>query len=76
MLQVPELMRAMGFKDADAFHLCGSRRERIKQLGNGVCPPVMEAIVRHLTGGPMAIKKPKAKRKPKRSSASRDGQIR
>lgn len=49
MLQVPELMRAMGFKDGDGFRLVGSRREQIKQLGNGVCPPVMEAIVKHLT---------------------------
>lgn len=49
MLQVPELMRAMGFKDGDGFRLTGSRREQIKQLGNGVCPPVMEAIVNHLT---------------------------
>jgi len=49
MLQVPELMRAMGFKDSDGFQLSGSRRERIKQLGNGVCPPVMKAIVSHLT---------------------------
>jgi DNA (cytosine-5)-methyltransferase 1 len=49
MLQVPELMRAMGFKDGDGFRLVGSRREQIKQLGNGVCPPVMEAIIKHLT---------------------------
>ena len=49
MLQVPELMRAMGFKTGDGFRLTGSRRDQIKQLGNGVCPPVMEAIVRHLT---------------------------
>jgi len=49
MLQVPELMKAMGFKTGDGFRLIGSRRDQIKQLGNGVCPPVMEAIVRHLT---------------------------
>jgi DNA (cytosine-5)-methyltransferase 1 len=27
----------------------GTRRDRVRMLGNGVCPPVMEAIVRHLT---------------------------
>lgn len=49
MLQVPELMRAMGIEDADNFELLGSRRDRIRQIGNGVAPPVMQAIVRHLT---------------------------
>lgn len=47
MLQVPELMRAMGFDKSYAL-LHGSRRDRIKILGNGVCPPVMEAVVRSL----------------------------
>jgi len=48
MLQVPELQRAMGF--SGKFKLNQScRRDRIKLLGNGVCPPVMEAIVRSLT---------------------------
>ena len=28
----------------------GTRRDRIRLLGNGVCPPVMSAIVRTLTG--------------------------
>lgn len=47
MLQVPELRRAMGHgKD---FKLpIGTRREQIKLLGNGVCPPVMESVVRSL----------------------------
>ncbi len=44
MLQVPELQRAMGFDD-DFMLPVGSRRERIRLLGNGVCPPVMEAVV-------------------------------
>jgi DNA (cytosine-5)-methyltransferase 1 len=49
MLQVPELKRAMGF--ADDFKLpLGSRRDRIRLLGNGVCPPVMEAVIRSLIG--------------------------
>ena len=49
MLQVPELARAMGFKD-DLILRRGSRRERIMLLGNGVCPPVMEAVVTALVG--------------------------
>ncbi|MDP2877671.1 MAG: DNA cytosine methyltransferase, partial [Holophaga sp.] len=49
MLQVPELMRAMGIEDSDHFELLGSRRDRIRQIGNGVAPPVMQAIVQHLT---------------------------
>jgi DNA (cytosine-5)-methyltransferase 1 len=50
MLQVPELKKAMGF-DSNYALPHGSRRDRIKMLGNGVCPPVMEAIVRSLTQG-------------------------
>lgn len=49
MLQVPELRRAMGA--GDDFQLAGTRREQIKLLGNGVCPPVMEAVVRSLAMG-------------------------
>lgn len=49
MLQVPELRRAMGFDEGYRL-LHGSRRDRIKILGNSVCPPVMEAIVGTLTG--------------------------
>lgn len=49
MLQVPELQRAMGFDPS--FNLeHGCRRDKIRLLGNGVCPPVMEAVVRSLTG--------------------------
>jgi len=48
MLQVPELTRAMGF--ADTFSLpVGSRRDRIRLLGNGVCPPVMKKVLEALT---------------------------
>lgn len=48
MLQVDELRRAMGFP---ALHKLqrGSRRDRIKMLGNAVAPPVMAAIVGALT---------------------------
>jgi DNA (cytosine-5)-methyltransferase 1 len=48
MLQVPELLRAMGF-DRKYGLPYGSRRDKIKLLGNGVCPPVMEAIVTSIT---------------------------
>ncbi len=50
MLQVPELRRAMGFR-TDYMMNRGSRREKIKILGNGVCPPVMEAIVETIISG-------------------------
>lgn len=47
MLQVPELKRAMGLRDEFQFRF-GTRRDRIKLLGNGVCPAVMEAVVKSL----------------------------
>lgn len=49
MLQVPELRRAMGFDTSYQLNH-GTRRDRIRLLGNGVCPPVMKAVVRSLTG--------------------------
>jgi DNA (cytosine-5)-methyltransferase 1 len=58
MLQVPELQRAMGF-DSSYKLQHGSRRDKIKLLGNGVCPPVMRAIITALTGA-------EAKEKPSR----------
>lgn len=48
MLQVPELRRAMGFNDAYKLDV-GTRRERVRLLGNGVCPPVMTEVIRALT---------------------------
>jgi DNA (cytosine-5)-methyltransferase 1 len=49
MLQVDELQRAMGL--GDDYNLSqGTRRDKIKLLGNGVCPPVMQHIVSTLTG--------------------------
>ena len=52
MLQVPELALAMGFgcrSGIPRFRLDrGTRRDRVRLLGNAVCPPVMEAIIRHL----------------------------
>jgi DNA (cytosine-5)-methyltransferase 1 len=56
MLQVPELARAMGLADPDTRVPCrfifnhGTRRDKIKLLGNGVCAPVMAAVVQTLTG--------------------------
>jgi len=47
MLQVPELQRAMGL-DTDFILPVGTRRDRIRLLGNGVCPPVMQAVIRSL----------------------------
>jgi DNA (cytosine-5)-methyltransferase 1 len=50
MLQVPELKRAMGFDDSFLLPI-GNRRDRIRLLGNGVCPPVMKVVVEALTEG-------------------------
>ena len=49
MLQVPEIARAMGFED-NLILDHGSRRQRVMLLGNGVCPPVMEAVVTAVVG--------------------------
>jgi DNA (cytosine-5)-methyltransferase 1 len=48
MLQVPELKRAMGFGKDYRMNF-GTRRDKIKVLGNGVCPPVMQEVVKQLT---------------------------
>ncbi len=48
MLQVPELKRAMGF-DENFMLPFGTRRDRVRLLGNGVCPPVMKVVVESLT---------------------------
>jgi len=48
MLQVDELKRAMGFPARFKMRH-GTRRDRVKMLGNAVCPPVMEAVIRQLT---------------------------
>ena len=51
MLQTPELKKAMGFPDSFRLNF-GNRRDRIKLLGNAVCPPVMKAVIEALTGNP------------------------
>lgn len=50
MLQVPELKSAMGMPDKFQFRF-GSRRERVKMIGNGVCPPVIKYAIQSLTRG-------------------------
>jgi DNA (cytosine-5)-methyltransferase 1 len=49
MLQVPELQTAMGMDRMKFPH--GTRRQKIKMIGNAVCPPVMREVVSHLTKG-------------------------
>ncbi len=48
MLQPEELKLAMGFSQDYSLDLNVTRREKIKLMGNGVCPPVMSAIVESL----------------------------
>lgn len=48
MLQPTELAAAMGFPRGHAWPEA-TRRDRIKLIGNAVCPPVMKAIVAALT---------------------------
>lgn len=48
MLQPEELKQAMGWPKGYRFEQ-GSRRDRIKMIGNAVCPPVMKAIIKILT---------------------------
>src|SRR5258708_36674760 len=48
MLQVPEIKAAMGFTEDHCLNR-GTRREKVKLLGNAVCPPVMRAAISALT---------------------------
>lgn len=47
MLQVPELHRAMGFPESFVLPH-GTRRDKVKLLGNGVAPPVIETVLQSL----------------------------
>lgn len=47
MLQVPELQAAMGMPPKMKFE-SGTRRDRIKMIGNAVCPPVMKTVLQNL----------------------------
>jgi DNA (cytosine-5)-methyltransferase 1 len=48
MLQPEELKLAMGFQKDYDLNIGITRREKIKLMGNGVCPPVMTSIVESL----------------------------
>ena len=48
MLQVPELQAAMGMPLKMKLE-SGTRRDRIKMIGNAVCPPVMKHVIKRLT---------------------------
>jgi DNA (cytosine-5)-methyltransferase 1 len=48
MLQVPELQAAMGMPHRMRLE-SGTRRDRIKMIGNAVCPPVMKRVIQTLT---------------------------
>lgn len=47
MLQVPELQAAMGMPEKMKLE-AGTRRDRIKMIGNAVCPPVMKRVIENL----------------------------
>ena len=47
MLQPPELAAAMGFPDYHKW-IETTRRNKVKLIGNAVCPLVMKAVVTHL----------------------------
>lgn len=65
MLQVPELRRAMGYPNEVVLNH-GSRRDQVKLLGNGVCPPVMKAVVESLTRGD-AVRRTRSTQRVRRS---------
>ena len=48
MLQPEELKAAMGFPRTYRLEV-GTRREKVKLMGNAVCPPVMKAIIRTIS---------------------------
>jgi DNA (cytosine-5)-methyltransferase 1 len=50
MLQVPELQAAMGMSPKMRLE-SGTRRDRIKMIGNAVCPPVMKSMIKSLIAG-------------------------
>ena len=48
MLQPEELKLAMGYSEDYNLDINVTRREKIKLMGNGVCPPVMTSIIQSL----------------------------
>lgn len=55
MLQVPEIRAAMGLPVTFKLDQ-GCRRDKVRLLGNGVAPPVMQAVVETLTRQNLAAK--------------------
>lgn len=51
MLQPPELARAMGVPKSHQFPV-GTRRDKVKLCGNGICSPVMRDVLRQLMRAP------------------------
>jgi len=47
MLQPEELKLAMGFPESYRLEV-GTRRDKVKLMGNAVCPPVIDGIIRSL----------------------------
>lgn len=47
MLQPPELARAMGVPKSHKFPV-GTRRDKVKLCGNGICSPVMRDVLKQL----------------------------
>jgi DNA (cytosine-5)-methyltransferase 1 len=43
MLKPPEIGRAMAF--ADSYAVLGTQREKVRQYGNAVTPPVAEVLI-------------------------------
>lgn len=54
MLQPPELARAMSLPDGHVFPV-GTRREKVKLCGNGICATVIETIVEHLKSAEVVV---------------------
>lgn len=83
MLQVPELKRAMGMQGLNdeygrnvkfVLHH-GTRRDQIKLLGNGVCAPVMRAVVGSLVGGGLSDILPRSSRSNTRGASPSRTQV-
>lgn len=58
MLEPRELARAQGFPDS--YQLTGTKAQQIAGIGNSVCPPVAEALVRALFPRPEPVRKKRA----------------
>ena len=61
MLTPRELARAQGFPDS--YVLTGTRSAQIARIGNSVCPPVVEALVRALFADELATPRAPARRR-------------